>query len=120
MPENLYEAETGTTDLIFASDMAEDEVTPLELRLTAGKLYEADEVRDEIGNPDVPRYGDWVPVETAADRPEDPSFAMAPAELIEELQDKAIQPGDTFTVTRCEKIETQHYERYEVNVETEA
>ena len=116
MTKDLYEAETGTRDLYFASDMSEE--TPLELRLTAGKLYEAEEVRDEIGNPDVPRYGDWIPVEAPGDQPDDPSFAMAPAELIREIQNKAIQPGDTFTVTRCEKTETEHYEQYEVNVET--
>jgi len=117
MPKDLYEAETGTTDLYFAADMTEE--TPLELRLTASELYSADEVRDEIENPDVPRYGDWIPVEAPGDSTaHGPSFAMAPAELIEALQDKAVQPGDTFTVTRCELTETQHYEQYEVNVET--
>lgn len=117
MTKDLYEAETGTTDLFFAADMAEE--TPLELRLDAPELYSADEVRDEIGNPDVPRYGDWIPVEAPGDSTaEDPSFAMAPAELIEELQDKAVKPGDVFTITRCELTETQHYEQYEINVET--
>lgn len=115
MAKDLYEAKTGTQSLVFAADIGDE--TPLELKLVESTLYEAGEVRNEIGNDDIPKNGDWLPVRTEDDSTaDDPTYVNAVAELIEELQDKSVKPGDTFTITRCEKTETQHYAQYEVNV----
>lgn len=114
MTKDLYEAETGSPDLVFASDLGEE---TRELKLQAGTLYEAGEVRDEIENPETPSYGNWIPIQEPGDTDGDQSFCQAPAELVEAIQDLAIEPGDTFRVTRCEKSGSEDYAPYEVNVE---
>lgn len=109
MPESLHDAETGSPNLYFADDLAEN--SP-ELKLLASELWSADEVQNELGT-DWPKYGRWLPVQ---DGIEERSFAYAPSELIDELQDLDIETGDVFQVTRIERAGPEDHAPYEVNV----
>lgn len=115
MTRDLYEAETGAPDLYFASEL--DEQSP-ELKLQAGELFSADEVRDEIENPETPSYGDWIPVQDAKTGTAERSFCQAPSELVQEIQDNSVEPGDVFQITRCSRPPgAPDHAPYEVNVE---
>jgi hypothetical protein len=115
MPTDLDDAETGGIDLYFADDL---EGTTFFLRDRA--VYDAPEVRDEIGG-DVPKFGRWLPVQEADQHGQThgTGWAVAVGELIEELQDLAVDPVEVpWTVTRCEKAGDDQTAPYEVNVET--
>lgn len=106
--EDLHEAQTGGLNLLFT-----DELESTEFRLLEAKLLDAEEVRDAIGA-ETPEFGRWLPVETADDGE---GYAVAPGELIEELQRLEAEAGEEFIVTRCEKSGYDDTSPYEVNLE---
>lgn len=106
--ENLHEAQTGGVNLLFS-----DELEGTAFRLTEATLYDAEAVREELES-DTPEYGRWLPVETEDDGE---GFAVAPGELIEELQRLEAEPGEEFVVTRCQKSGNGESDPYEVNCE---
>lgn len=105
--EDLHEADTGGLNLLFS-----DELSGTEFRLREASLYSAEEVRDDLGA-DTPEFGRWLPVETE----EGEGYAVAPGELVEELQRLEASAGDEFAVTRCEKSGRGETDPYEVNLE---
>lgn len=107
MPTNLADAKTGGSDLIFASD-----AEGTEFRLTEPAVYEAEEVRDEIGDDETPAFGRWIPIET----PDGDGWLNAVGELVEELQTFDAEEGDLFEVSRCEKSGGGETDPYEVNL----
>lgn len=106
--ENLHEAQTGGLNLLFSDDLS-----GTEFRLREATLYDAEDVRESMDS-DVPEYGRWLPVETADDGE---GYAVAPGELIDELQRLEAEAGEAFVVTRCEKSGRRESDPYEVNVE---
>jgi hypothetical protein len=114
MPVDLNDAETGGIDLFFADDLSGET-----FMLRDAAVYDADEVRDEIGG-DVPKFGRWMPVHMATSdgQTEGSGWVVAVGELIEELQTVRADPVEVpFTVTRCEKSGSGQTDPYEVNVE---
>lgn len=107
MPTNLDEYETGGTELLFADDL---EGTTLSLRETAA--YEAEEVRQEVGG-DVPKFGDWLPVQTS----DGDGWAVALGELVDEITAYENPVGVEIEITRCEKSGGDQTDPYEVNTE---
>jgi hypothetical protein len=108
MPTDLADVETGGATLLFADDLSG---TVLKLRENA--VYDAEEVRVEIGG-DVPKFGNWLPVDTES---EGECWAVALGELVEELQQYENPSSLELKVTRCEKSGDQQTDPYEVNVE---
>lgn len=108
MPTNLDDYETGGTELLFADDL---EGTQFTLRDLA--VYEAEEVRSEVGG-DVPKFGNWLPIETD----DGEAWCVAVGELVEELKRYENPAAVTLEVTRCEKSGTGQTDPYEVNVES--
>lgn len=108
MPTNLEDADTGGLNLLFTDDLE-----GTEFKLRAASVWDAEEVRAEI-EADTPQFGRWLPVETDRDGR---GFAVAPGELIEELQHNEISAGEVVEVTRCQKSGDRETDPYEVNVE---
>jgi hypothetical protein len=114
MPTDLSEAETGGIDLYFADDLEGETFT-----LRDSAVYEAEEVRQEVGG-DVPKFGRWLPVEATDKNGQShgDGWTVAVGELIEELQGLAADPGVIpWTVTACRKSGPDQTDPYEVNVE---
>lgn len=109
MPVDLEDHDTGGIELLFADDL---EGTTLKLR--EASVYEAEEVRSEVGG-DIPKFGNWLPVETD----DGDAWAVALGEFVDELKTYENPMALTFTVTRCEKSGTDQTDPYEVNVEIE-
>jgi len=109
MPTDLAEAETGGVNLFFADDLEGEQFD-----LQDASVYDAEEVRQEIGG-DVPKFGRWMPVDHA----DGDGWIVALGELIEELQQFENPQAVTFTVTRCEKSGNEQADPYEVNVEAD-
>lgn len=111
MTETLSEAATGNAvDLVFPDEAAYQD----EYRLRDENVYSAEEVCDEIGNSDVPRYGRWLPVEIGPKRRE--GWLNAPSALIEELVDCDISAGDAFGITEMQKSGTRESDPYTVEL----
>lgn len=108
MPTDLGEASSGTGELIFP-----DDATGNEYRLREQAVYDADEVRAEIGNDDVPRFGRWLPVENGAGN----AWLSAPSALIDELQQHEIG-NDPFRIVTMEKPGHEESNPYRVEIET--
>lgn len=108
MPTNLDEASTGGSELVFASDLQ-----GTVFKLAEAAVYDADEVRDELGDEDTPAFGRWLPVEVS----DGEAWLNAVGELVEELQDAEAESGDGFQVTRCQKSGSEETDPYEVNLE---
>lgn len=106
--EDLDDANTGNDTLLFADDLP-----GTAFRLREASVYDAEEVRDELGG-DVPRFGRWLPVVTDA---EDAAWMVGLGELIEELQAVEDATAGTYRVTRCEQSGSGEQDPYEVNVE---
>lgn len=105
--EDLHEAKTGGLNLLFS-----DELSGTEFELRDLNLRDATDVQDELDS-DVPEFGRWIAVETD----DGEGYAVAPGELIEELQLHAAEPGDEFRITRCEKSGPEEAAPFEVNIE---
>lgn len=113
MPTDLSDASTGGASLVFAGD-----ASGARFRLREAVLYDAEEVRDELGHDDddPPQYGRWLPVEIE----EEDAWMVAPGELIEELQRLEAEPGEVLEITRIEKSGSAETDPFEVNVERKA
>lgn len=107
MPTSLDDYDTGGTELLFADDL---EGTVLSLREAA--VYEAEEVREEVGG-DVPKFGNWLPVQTA----DGDGWAVALGELVEEIETYENPVAIQFEITRCVKSGPKQTDSYEVNTE---
>lgn len=114
MPTDLSEAQTGSIDLYFADDLEGETFF-----LQDSAVYEAEEVRDEIGG-EVPKFGRWLPVHEADQdgQTHGSGWIVAVGELVEELQALAVDPVEVpWTVTACRKSGPDQTDPYEVNVE---
>lgn len=109
MPTDLEEVDTGGLNLLFT-----DELEGIEFKLRAPSVWDAEEVREEL-DAETPQYGRWLPVETDRDGR---GFAVAPGEMLEELQRIGASAGTIVEVTRCRKSGSGETDPYEVNVET--
>lgn len=108
MPTDLADHDTGGIELLFADELPG---TVFSLRETA--VYEAEEVRSEVGG-DIPKFGDWLPVEVEGDGA---AWIVALGELVEELKQYENPQAVELEVTRCEKSGSQQTDPYEVNLE---
>lgn len=107
MPEELSEAKTGGSILIFA-----DELHGIVFRLREAALYSAEEIQEQTGE-DYPEFGRWLPIEVEGED----RFAIAPGELISELQRLDVDKGDPVKVGRAQKMGDQETDPWEVNCE---
>lgn len=107
MPTDLSEASTGSGELVFP-----DDAPGKQYRLREQAVYDAEEVRDEIGNRDVPRYGRWLPVENG----DGPGWLSAPSALIEELQRDGFENGSVFEIVTMEQTGPDPSDPYRVEV----
>lgn len=105
--EDLHEAKTGGLNLLFS-----DELDGIEFKLRESNLYEAEDVQEELDS-DVPEFGRWLPVKTDGQD----GFAVAPGELIAELQRLKADVGTEYRITRCKKSGPAEADPFEVNVE---
>lgn len=113
MPIDLDDATTGGAQLIFP-----DDAEGVRFRLREASVYDADEVREELGQEDngTPAYGRWLPVEIE----EKDCWLNAPGEMIEELQQIEAEPGEVLEVTRLEKSGPGETDPFEANVSRKA
>lgn len=111
MPRKLEDSVTGAAELIFPDDATGDRY-----RLRELAVYEAEEVRDELGDSDVPKYGDWIPVETGDD---DEAWLCAPSELRRRLVEETVETGDWFTVTRLAKDGHRESDPYRAQIDVD-
>lgn len=110
MPTELNESLSGDgTELIFP-----DEATGRTYRLRELAVYDAEEVRDQMGG-DVPRFGQWLPV-TLMDRNEEPAWLTAPSDLRRRLVSEDLTEADTFTVTSLKKTGHKESDPYEAEL----
>lgn len=111
MTEDLHEASTGGPSLVFA-----DDANGVRFRISEAVLYDAAEVRDNIGADadGTPQYGRWLPVEIE----KDDAWLLAPGELVEELQRLEAEAGRVYEVTRAEKSGNGETDPWEFNVES--
>lgn len=107
MPTDLDEYDSGGTELIFSDEL---EGTTFSLRELA--VYEAEEVRQEVGG-DVPKFGNWIPIKTD----DVDGWAVALGELVEEIKRYENPVAVTISVTRCQKSGDNQTDPYEVNTE---
>lgn len=107
MPEELAEAKTGGSALVFA-----DELHGIVFRLREAALYSAEEVQEQTGE-DYPQYGRWLPIDVE----DEDRYAIAPGEFIAELQRLEADAGDLVKVGRAKKTGNQETDRWEVNCE---
>jgi hypothetical protein len=94
MPENLSDSVTGAVELIFPDDATDE---PYSLRELA--VYDAEEVRDEMGT-DIPQYGSWLPIEMDDG---DEAWLTAPSQLRQKLVNQDAKPGERFIIDRMVK-----------------
>lgn len=112
MPTKLNESLTGNgAELIFP-----DEATGKQYKLRELAVYEAEEVRDQLGGSDVPKYGKWLPVEL---RDDDEAWLCAPSSLRERLVDEDVTEADTFTVTSLDKTGHEQSAPYRAEIDVE-
>lgn len=113
MPTDIDDASTGGAALIFA-----DEAAGCRFRLREASIYDAEEVRDDLGHDDdaPPKYGRWLPVEIS----DEDCWLVAPGELIEELQRLEAEVGVVYEITRIEKSGSGETDPFEVNLERKA
>lgn len=91
MPTELDKSVTGNDPLVFP-----DDATGRQYRLSELAVYDAEEVRNEIGSEDVPRFGSWLPVEIE-DQDRD-GWLNAPSELRRVLVEAEVEAGQLFEV----------------------
>lgn len=112
MPTDLAESVTGDVELVFP-----DNAPGKQYRLRESAVYDAVEVRDEIGagDDDVPQFGHWLPV-TILDRDET-GFLNAPSELRQELVSAEAEAGDEFRVEFLEQRGNGPSDPYSASIE---
>lgn len=110
MPIDIADASTGGASLVFP-----DEAAGCRFRLREASLYEAEEVRAELGHDDEqpPMFGRWLPVSIE----DEDSWVLAPGEMVEELQRLEASNGELFEVTRIQKSGNGDTDPFEVNLE---
>lgn len=113
MPTDLDEATTGGASLIFP-----DDAEGVRFRLNEAAVYDADEVRDELGAGDdgTPAFGRWLSVEIE----DEDCWLNAPGEVIEELQRIEAEPGEVLEVSRLEKSGNGETDPFEANISRKA
>jgi arginine/lysine/ornithine decarboxylase len=108
MPKDLTDSVSGSTELVFP-----DGATG-RYRLRERSVYEADEVREELGG-DVPKYGSWLPVEETDTGAE--AWLTAPSQLRSVLVEDEIRPGELFEIVSMTKAGHDPSDPYRVTVE---
>lgn len=110
MPTELENASTGGASLIFP-----DDASGCRFRLSEALLYEAEEVRDELGHDgdSPPKFGRWLRTEIE----DGEAWLLAPGELVRELQRLEAKNGELFEVTRIKKSGNGETDPFEVNLE---
>lgn len=111
MPRKLSESVTGAVELIFP-----DDATGNQYRLRELAVYGPEEVRDELGDSDVPKYGDWLPVETENG---DEAWLNAPSQLRKRLVDEQVETSDRFTVTELAQTGSQQSDPYRAQIDVD-
>lgn len=104
MATDLSEVETGSIEVTFATDVEPG----TEFRLREAKVYEADEIENE-----VPKYGKWIPVHIYGQD----GFLQAVSGLIQELQRYENPLAGPFHVESWSKSGTKDHSPYEVELE---
>ena len=110
MPQGFDEVSTGDVELVFPDEAADETY-----RLREQAVYGAEEVRDEAGTEEVPKYGDWLPVEAEGRD----AWLNAPSALLSEVADrdeKNVRPGERFTIDRLSKTGYQESDPYEAEI----
>lgn len=107
MPTDFEDYETGGVELLFA-----DELEGTRFSIRRPGVYEAEEVREEV-NGDIPKFGDWLAVETD----DGDAWAVAVSELVEEIKIYENPMAVDLEVTRCAKSGNEQTDPYEVNTE---
>lgn len=108
MPTNLSDSVAASVELIFP-----DEATDKTYSLRELTVYDAEEVRDEIGSEDVPQYGQWLPVKMDGED----AWLSAPSELRSLLVEDNIREGELFEIREMRKTGGRQSDPYSVSVE---
>jgi hypothetical protein len=109
MPTDLTDSVSGTTELIFPDDS-----TGSTYRLRELVVFEAEEVRDELGG-EVPQYGSWVPV-TVEETGEE-AYLTAPAQLRNELVNSDVTEDERFEIVKMRKEGRDQSSPYQVSID---
>lgn len=110
MPQDFSEVSTGDVELVFP-----DDATGNTYRLREQAVFEASEVRDEAETGDVPKYGDWLPVQLEGRE----AWLNAPSALLSEVADRDganVSAGERFTVDRLAKTGHKQSDPYEAEI----
>jgi hypothetical protein len=108
MVKELSESVSGSTELVFPDD-SDGQM----YRFTALSVFDAEEVRDELGT-DIPEYGSWMPV-TIAETGEE-AFLSAPAALRSQLLDQDARAGELVEITEMAKTGSDQSDPYRVEL----
>lgn len=108
MPRELSESVSGAVELIFPGD-----ADGQEYRLRELGVYEAEEVREELGDGDVPQYGDWMKVVTEMD---EEAWLCAPSQLRKRLLDEEVEPGNRVTIHELKKTGSRQSDPYRAEI----
>lgn len=104
--KDLAESVSGSMELVFP-----DDATGKMYSLRERSVYEAEEVRQELGG-DIPRYGSWLPVEIDGEE----AWLAAPSKLRSVLVDDSIRPGELFRIEKMQKRGRDQSDPYSVEV----
>jgi DNA (cytosine-5)-methyltransferase 1 len=110
MPEDLTDSVTGSTELVFPDDAVG------QYRLRERSVYDAEEVRTELGG-DVPQYGSWLPVEETETGMD--AWLTAPSQLRTELVNAEVRSQELFEIVTMENvIEIRNHQVYSRFIDT--
>ena len=107
MPEDLTDSVTGSTELVFPDDATG------QYRLRERSVYDAEEVRTELGG-DVPQYGSWLPVEETETGMD--AWLTAPSQLRTELVNAEVRSQELFEIVTMEKRGRDESDPYHVAI----
>lgn len=107
MPEDLTDSVTGSTELVFPDDAVG------QYRLRERSVYDAEEVRTELGG-DVPQYGSWLPVEETETGMD--AWLTAPSQLRTELVNAEVRSQELFEIVTMEKRGRDESDPYHVAI----
>ena len=96
--ESLEDSVTATRELVFPDDASGRDYRSPELN-----VYDAEEVREELGGTETPQYGKWLQVEILDAAGGEDGFLAAPSDLRAELVESNIRPGEVFRIDSLTK-----------------
>jgi hypothetical protein len=110
MPQELSESVSGSIELVFP-----DDASGMKYRLRERSVYDAEEVRNELGG-DMPKFGDWLPVTIRHSDGDEEGWLIAPSDLRRQLVEENVGPNEDFLIRAMNKAGSQQSDPYRVDL----